>query len=382
MKQNLQDNKVFILSENQNNGNQDKLGKFTQKEIFEIPTSLNKVSQQKELISAIAKDVINRNPHHIYLIGSGSSYHAGFAMSYMFNRLIRIPTFTEFSMEFQYLIEPILNENDCIIAVSQSGETKDTINSVNIAKKVGCLTIAITNNLDSNLAKKCDYKIDLHCEEEISVLATKTYVSELAVLAMLSLEIAKENKTISNEEYNKIWVEFIRIPDRIYSVLPLLNEKIKVYAENFKSTRFCFILGSGPEYATAMEAALKLKEGARIFGQAYSTAEFPHGPITLVDSDTCILAIIPYEDDRRKVKLLNLLRRIKERDAKIFGVYEKGEEEVSPEPIDYGIEVPNTLKDLQPLIMILAVQLLTLEISRINGINCDTPKFLSKISGI
>ena len=373
---------MFILSENKNNGNQDNLGKLTQKEIFEIPISLNKATQQKDLISAIAKDVINRKSHHIYLIGSGSSYHAGFAMSYMFNRLIKIPTFTEFSMEFQYLIEPILSENDCIIALSQSGETKDTINSIDLAKNVGCLTIAITNNLDSNLAKKCDYHIDLSCKEEKSVLATKTYVSELAVLAMLSLEIAKENKSISNEEYNKIWVELIRIPDRIYSVLPLLHEKIKVYAEKFKNAKFCFILGSGPEYATAMEAALKLKEGARIFGQAYSTAEFPHGPITLADSNTCILAIIPYEDDKRKIKLLNLLKRIKEREATILGVYESVEKNIPPKQIDYGIEVPNTLKDLQPLIMILAIQLLILEISRINGINCDTPKFLSKVSGI
>jgi glucosamine--fructose-6-phosphate aminotransferase (isomerizing) len=199
---------------------------------------------------------------------------------------------------------------------------------------------------------------------------------------MLSLEIAKENKSISNEEYNKIWVELIRIPNRIYSVLPLLHEKIKIYAEKFKNAKYCFILGSGPEYATAMEAALKLKEGARIFGQAYSTAEFPHGPITLADSNTCILAIIPYEDDKRKSKLLNLLKRIKEREATILGVYESVEKNNPPKQIDYGIEVPNTLKDLQPLIMILAIQLLTLEISRINGINCDTPKFLSKVTGI
>ncbi|MFX1354764.1 MAG: SIS domain-containing protein [Promethearchaeota archaeon] len=275
-----------------------------------------------------------------------------------------------------------MKEDDCVIAISQSGETKDTIDSIGIAKKRGCFTVGIMNNSKSTLAKKCSFIIELKCGKEKSVLATKTYVSELAVLAMLSLEIAKENKSVSNEEYNKIWVEIIRIPDRIYSALPQIQEKVKEYAIHFKTIKYCFILGSGPEYATAMEAALKLKEGARIFGQAYSTAEFPHGPITLADSETCILAILPYEDDRRKTKLISILNRIKERKATILGVYELIEKDKIPMQIDYGIEVPNTLKDLQPLIMILAVQLLTLETSRINQIDCDTPKFLSKVSGI
>ncbi|MFX1498481.1 MAG: SIS domain-containing protein [Promethearchaeota archaeon] len=358
------------------------LGKFTEKEIFEIPAILNKVIQQKELISKLAKVLVTRDIHLTYLIGSGSSYHAGFAMSYMFNRLTKIPSFTEFSMEFQYLIEPILRVNDCVIALSQSGETKDTIDSIILAKTRGCLTIGITNNPKSNLAQICDFIIDLKCGKEISILATKTYVSELAVLAILSLEVAKERKSISNEEYNKIWVELIRISDRIYSILPQIHEKAKIYSNHFKNTKYCFILGSGPDYATALEAALKLKEGARIFGQAYSTAEFPHGPITLADSETCILAIIPHEDDKRKKKLLDLLKRIKEKQSIILGVHEFIQKDKPPRPVDYGIEVPNTLEDLQPLIMILAIQLLTLEISRSINIDCDTPKFLSKVTGI
>jgi glucosamine--fructose-6-phosphate aminotransferase (isomerizing) len=131
-----------------------------------------------------------------------------------------------------------------------------------------------------------------------------------------------------------------------------------------------------------MEASLKLKEGSRIFGQAYSTAEFPHGPITLADSDAWILAMISHEKDQRKENLMNLLLRIKERKATILGIYEAEKSEEVPNVIDFGIRVPNTLKDLQPLVMILAVQLLTLEIAKIKGINCDTPKFLTKVSGI
>ena len=238
------------------------LGKFTQKEIFEIPSSLRKVIDQKKEISHIAKVIIERKTNHIFLIGAGSSYHAGFAMSYMLNRITKIPTFTEFSMEFQYLVKPILTKEDCVIGLSQSGETKDTIEAIKISKGYGCLTIGVTNNLNSGLAEISDNTIHLNCGKENSVLATKTYVTELAALAILSLEIAKEKKSISNEEINSIWVELMRIPDKIHSILPILHDDIKEYSNFLKSTRFCFILGSGPDYATAMEAALKLKEGA------------------------------------------------------------------------------------------------------------------------
>ncbi len=358
------------------------LGSFTQTEIYEIPESLIRAILQKKEINLIAKDLLSKNVKHIYIIGAGSSYHAGFAMSYMFNSISKIPTFTEYSMEFQYLIEPILQKEDCVIGISQSGETKDTIDTIRIAKKNGCLTIGISNNLDSNLAKTCDYAISLQCNEEKSVLATKTYVSSLAILSLFSLEIALENKSLSAKEYNFIWKELESLPSKIQAILPSLHEKIKSYSQYFKFAEFCFIIGSGPDYGTAMEASLKLKEGARIFGQAYSTAEFPHGPITLADPRAWILAIIPHEDDKRKQNLINLLKRIKERKATILAIYESIEEKDIPEPIDFGIQIPNTLKELQPILMILGVQLLTLEIARIKGINCDTPKFLTKISGI
>jgi glucosamine--fructose-6-phosphate aminotransferase (isomerizing) len=358
------------------------LGHLTEREIYEIPGCLKKALDQKNEINQVSNMILDHNTKHIYIIGEGSSYHAGFAMSYMFNRITRIPTYPEYSMEFQYLIEPILTKNDCVIALSQSGETKDTIQSVKLAKELGCLNIGITNNTDSTLSKVCDIQISLYCNEEKSVLATKTYVSELSVLALLALSIAKENKSLNNEEHNQILIELIRIPERIHSILPVMHSKIKGYSKYFKFTTFCFILGSGSDFATAMEAALKLKEGARIFGQAYSTAEFPHGPITLADSKTAIIAIIPREEDTRRINLLNLLKRIKERNATIFAVYEGRQEDNLPESIDFGIAVPDTFKDLQPIVMILAIQLLTLEISRINGINCDTPKFLSKVSGI
>jgi glucosamine--fructose-6-phosphate aminotransferase (isomerizing) len=373
---------VIKLNNSEESNENDKLGTLTQKEIYEIPSILQNVLAQKDFIRNIAKELSKKSVTHIYLIGAGSSYHAGFAISYMFNRLTNIPTFTEYSMEFQYLILPILQKSDCVIGISQSGETKDTVESLRQAKEFGSFTIGITNNPDSNLAKVPDIVIELKCGEEKSVLATKTYLAELTVLVIFSLELAGQNKSISNEEYNRIWVELIRIPDKVHSILPSLHSMIKDNVSFFKSTKFCFIIGSGPDYATAMEAALKLKEGARIFSQAYSTAEFPHGPITLADSDSCILAIIPHEEDKRKENLLHLLKRLKERDAKILGIYESIDSDYVPESIDYGIKVPNSYIDLQPLIIIIAIQLLTIEIAKINGLNPDEPKFLTKISNL
>jgi glucosamine--fructose-6-phosphate aminotransferase (isomerizing) len=362
--------------------NSKELGSITEREIYQIPGKLKLLLQNREKITEITNKIDVENIKHIYLIGAGSSYHAGFAMSYMFNSF-GIPTHCEFSMEFRYLIEPILRKDDCIIALSQSGETKDTIESIKLAKESkDCLTIAITNNIDSTLAHVCDHRISLYCGKEESVLATKTYINQLAVLAILALEMAKHRNSIKKERYDYIQQELEKIPKSIKDSLDPLHNEIKKYSQYFKFAEFCFILGGGPDYATAMEASLKLKEGSRIFGQAYSTAEFPHGPITLADSSAWILAIIPKEEDQRKRNLIRLLERIKERKATILGVYEAEEPDETVEPIDFGIQVPNTIDDLQPLLMILAVQLLTLEISRIKGINCDTPKYLSKVSGI
>ena len=155
-----------------------------------------------------------------------------------------------------------------------------------------------------------------------------------------------------------------------------------MYSQYFKSANFSFILGSGPDYATAMEAALKLKEGARMFGQAYSTAEFPHGPLTLADSKTLIIAIIPQEEDERREFLLKLLKQIKERKATILGIYESSNVSNMPLPIDFGVQVPSTIKALQPLIMIVVIQLLSLEIARTNKLNPDEPKYLTKVSNL
>jgi len=356
----------------------EELGKQTEQEIYEIPESLKKTIVKKDEISKIADELISNNVKTIYLLGAGSSFHAGFAISYMFNNLSKIPTYTQYSMEFEYLIEPVLKKKDCIIAISQSGETIDTIEGIKIGKKSGCLTIGITNNEESTLAKTSDFAITLNCGDEKSVLATKTYVSQLVALSILSLELARLKESISQEKYNSIWEELNSIPIKIQTILPRLHKELKKYSHYFKFAEFCFILGGGADYATAMEASLKLKEGSRIFGQAYSTAEFPHGPITLADSKAWILAIIPHEKDKRKENILNLLKRIKERKATIFGIYSDD----FPESIDFGVQIPSTIRDLQPALTILGIQLLTLEIARIKGINCDTPKYLQKISGI
>ena len=357
--------------------NTDDLGKITEKEIYEIPASLNKVIENKAKIIDVAKKIVSSGIEHIYLIGSGSSYLAGFTISYLFNNIGSIPTYAIYATEFQYLIKPILNKNDCIIGLSQSGETKGVIESINIGKEHGCLTIAITNNMVSNLAKISDISLYLQCGVEISILSTKTYVSELAILSILSLEIAKKKKSITNNEYNTIWVNLASLPTNIQTHLSNLHKKIKLISKNLKLFEFCFYLGSGADYPTVMEGCLKLKEGARFIGHAYPTSEFSHGPLTLIGPNICVISIIPQENDKKKQNILKLLKKIKDLNGIILVFYCSNE---VYDQFDFKIKVPTTNKYLRPIISVIGFQLLTLEIARLRGINCDTPRYLTKIS--
>ncbi|TKJ16644.1 MAG: hypothetical protein CEE43_19580 [Promethearchaeota archaeon Loki_b32] len=314
---------------------------------------------------------------HIYLIGSGSSYLAGFTISYLFNNIGSIPTYAVFATEFQYLIKPILNENDCIIGLSQSGETKGVIDSINSGRKLGCLTIAITNYMASNLAKISDISLHLQCSIENSVLSTKTYISELVILSILSLEIAKIKKRITDNEYNTIWEDLTSLPKNIQTHLSKLHREIKSISKNLKTIEFCFYLGSGADYPTVMEGCLKLKEGARFIGHAYPTSEFSHGPLTIVGPNICVISIIPQENDKKKQNIFKILKRIKDLNGIVLVLYSSNE---IYDQFDFKIKVPTTNQYLQPINSVIGFQLLTLEIARLRGINCDTPRYLTKIT--
>ena len=358
--------------------NSSNLGKYTLKEIYDIPRALEETLKQTEIFKEITEKIFKIQINRIFLTGSGTSYHSGYFAQYLFNNLTKIYSAAEFAPEFPYLIKSLINENDLIIALSQSGESKGTIKTIEFGNEKKISTVCISNNPDSKLAKIADFCIFTKCEKEISVMATKTYIAELGVLAALALEMAKYLNRISDEIYTSYWNELLSLPNKIEKLIPKSHKEVKTLISKFKLTDRCFVLGAGPDFATAKEGALKLKEGAQIFADEFPTAEFPHGPIILAKSNVWILTIIPSQNEIRKEYMIRLINKMKKRNPTIITISSS----VDPQLVDFQLKIPFTLPELRPFLSIIPIQLLTLELSKKKGLNCDTPEALTKISGI
>ncbi|MCF2139871.1 MAG: SIS domain-containing protein [Candidatus Lokiarchaeota archaeon] len=360
------------------------LGKKTLQEIMQIPDSIeNSIFKERnrEKILSIAKNIIKSKCVSIYIFGSGTSYHAGLVSTYWFSELANYPTHCELAPEFPYLIEPIIAKKHVAICISQSGESELTIYSAKKSKEKGALVIGISNNSSSQLAKITgDNSIITEAGPEESILATKTYLSQLSVLAALAIDLAFLRQKITLEKYNQIWKEFQSVPNLIKSALPDIHKEILKIAPFFKFSRNCFVIGAGPDYANCMEAALKLKEGARIFSQAFSTAETPHGPITLLSDprDAFVLCIIPRpEATSRHSDIIKLIKRLEKKGVTILGI--KNPNDFIKE-LEISIDIPKCSDFFYPLFSIIPVQLLVVEIAAIQNNDCDRPIYLSKIS--
>jgi len=352
-------------------------GAITLEEIWQIPEMLDRALIPKQEIIDLTEKIIEKDIKIIHLVGNGSSLYSGYVGAYLLNQLSKIKTFAEVSPEFPHLAGSILTEEDLVIGISQSGESEMTLRSLELAKAQKSLTAALTNSKESSLAKLADTVMEIKSTEEKSVLATKTYVNTLGVLSKFSIELAYMKKKISEEAYSVAMQELKGISQVIKNSLQHFRKQIYQICKYFKFAPLCFVLGSGPDYGTAMEISLKLIEGARIFSQAYSTAEFPHGPITLADESSWILAIIPREGHRRST-ILKLLEKVKTRGATITGLYSTD----LMDDIELGIHVPNTNEIFQPLVNIVPAQMLTVEIALEKGIDPDKPKWLSKVSSV
>ncbi len=366
--------------------NSKKLGYKTMSEICEIPKAIQQTIFQKknrEQIYTIAKGIVESECSSIYIFGSGTSYHAGLVSMYWFNQLAKFPTQCELAPEFPYLIEPIIGPKHVSICISQSGESELTKYSALKAKEKGSHVIAITNNKSSRLAKITgDQTLSTCAGPEESILATKTYLSELAVLAALAIDLAYLRNKITKDHYQSLWDEFKTIPKLIEMTLPLFHEQIRKIAPFFKFSRNCFVIGAGPDYANCMEAALKLKEGARIFSQAFSTAETPHGPITLLSDprDAFVLCIISRPEAKTRYNdIVKLISRLKKRGVTILGIKDPISE---IKELDIAINIPKCSEVFHPLFSIIPVQLLVVEIATTQNLDCDEPKDLSKISSL
>ncbi|MDY6380754.1 MAG: glutamine--fructose-6-phosphate transaminase (isomerizing) [Bacteroidales bacterium] len=354
---------------------------FMLKEIFEQPKSLNLCMngrlqrEQKEIILRGIQDYGERfaKARRILITACGTSWHAGLIGKYLFETLCRIPVEVEVASEFRYR-NPVIYSDDVLIAISQSGETADTLAAMELAKKQGAFIYGICNVVGSSVARLTDSGTYTHAGPEIGVASTKAFTTQVCVLAMTALALAKRMKTISEEDYHRIVGELCNIETKINKILDQ-TEVVKDISKIFTYARNFLYLGRGFNYPVAMEGALKLKEISYIHAEGYPAAEMKHGPIALIDEEMPIVVVAPHY--KMYNKILSNVQEVKARKGRIIAIVTEGDVEIRKQA-DYVIEIPETEECLSPLLTVIPLQLLSYYIAIAKGRDVDQPRNLAK----
>lgn len=354
---------------------------FMLKEIFEQPEALR--NSMLGRLSAKTKTVklsgiIDHkekflNAKRIIICACGTSWHAGLIGKYIIEELTRIPVEVEYSSEFRYR-NPVIKDSDIVIAISQSGETADTLAAIKLAKENGAFVYGICNVVGSSIARASDTGSYLHVGPEIGVASTKAFTAQVTTLMLMALNIAEEKKTLSKERIGQLVEELLRIPDKINETLQL-NMRIKLYSQIFTYARNFIYLGRGYNYPVALEGALKLKEISYIHAEGYPAAEMKHGPIALIDEEMPVVVIAPKRGMYEKV--LSNIQEVKARKGKIISIVTKGDTAVK-EISDFCLEIPDTDECFVPILSVIPLQLLSYHIAIAKGRNVDQPRNLAK----
>lgn len=313
------------------------------------------------------------NAKRIIIVACGTSWHAALIGEFLLEDLCRIPVEVEYASEFRYR-HPIIYKDDIVIAISQSGETADTLAAVDIAKQQGAFIYGICNVVGSSIARATDSGSYIHVGPEIGVASTKAFTGQITVLSMLALTIAKLRGTISNEHYVEIIQELQDIPNKLQEVLKL-DDKIRDLSKIFTYAHNFIYLGRGYNYPAALEGALKLKEISYIHAEGYPAAEMKHGPIALIDNEMPVVALAT--SDRIYEKTVSNIQEIKARKGKVIAVVTEGDEVVSS-IVDYCIEIPKTLEMFAPIVSAIPLQLFAYYIAVNKGRDVDQPRNLAK----
>ena len=309
----------------------------------------------------------------ITIIGCGTSWHAGLVGEYIFEQISRIPVEVEYASEFRYR-DPIINANDIVIAISQSGETADTLAAMKLAKERGAFVYGICNVVGSSITRMSHSGSYTHAGPEIGVASTKAFTTQITVLYLMALKIAKAKGILSSDSFIEFLSELNSIPKKIEKALSL-NDKIEKIAEEIKNSKNCLYLGRGFNFPVALEGALKLKEISYIHAEGYPAAEMKHGPIALIDENMPTVVIATSKGHYEKV--VSNIREIQSRKGKIIAIVSEGDKDVK-EIADYYIEVPETIESLTPLLTTIPLQLLSYHIAVKLGRNVDQPRNLAK----
>jgi glucosamine--fructose-6-phosphate aminotransferase (isomerizing) len=354
---------------------------FMLKEIFEQPKSvadslrgrLNAAEGHLQLGGLI--EYINRlvSADRIVILGCGTSWHAGLVAEYLFEELARIPVEVEYASEFRYR-NPIIRENDVVIAISQSGETADTLAAIELAKSKGAIIFGVCNVVGSSIPRATHAGAYIHAGPEIGVASTKAFTGQLAVLTMMALIIAHRKGTLSESKYREILVELQNLPAKIERCLKL-NAQIQYISDIFKDATNFLYLGRGYNFPVALEGALKLKEISYIHAEGYPAAEMKHGPIALIDEEMPVVFIAT--NDSSYEKIVSNIQEVKARKGRVIAIVNEGDK-IIKNMADFTIEIPVTHEALTPLLSVIPLQLLSYHIAVMRGCDVDQPRNLAK----
>jgi len=309
----------------------------------------------------------------LILIGCGTSWHAGLVAEYLFEDFARLPVEVEYASEFRYR-NPVLFSDDLVMAISQSGETADTLAAMDLAKRKSATVFGVCNVVGSSIPRISDAGAYTHAGPEIGVASTKAFTSQVTVLTLLALGIAKARKTMNDKQIASIMQELEAVPEKIEKAL-LLNDSIVELAALYKDSRNFLYLGRGYNFPVALEGALKLKEISYIHAEGYPAAEMKHGPIALIDADMPVVVIATNSEHYEKV--VSNIQEVKARKGKVIAVVSEGNKALD-NLVDHVIEVPETIEALSPLVNTIPLQLLSYHIAVMRGCNVDQPRNLAK----
>ncbi len=354
---------------------------FMLKEIFDQPGSLTDCLRGRLDMENLTLTLAGVEEHmsvfsqakRIIIVACGTSWHAGLVAEYMIETLCRIPVEVEYASEFRYR-NPVVGEGDVLIAISQSGETADTLVAIEKAKEAGAFIFGVVNAVGSSIARLSHSGAYTHAGPEIGVASTKAFTAQLTVLAMMAIKIGREKKTVTEAEYNRYLAELALIPEKVKAVLET-HESIKEVAKHYSEARDFLFLGRGYNFPVALEGALKLKEISYIHAEGYPAAEMKHGPIALVDENLPVLFIAT--KDAYYEKIVSNIQEIKARKGMVIAVISEGDTQIR-DMADHVMVVPEVDELLAPLISVIPTQILSYYIGVLRGLDVDKPRNLAK----
>jgi glucosamine--fructose-6-phosphate aminotransferase (isomerizing) len=354
---------------------------FMIKEIFEQPKSISDClrgrldSQSGRLVLGGIREYSNKlvNAERIIIVACGTSWHAGLVAEYMIEEFCRIPVEVEYASEFRYR-NPVIREGDVVIAISQSGETADTLAAIDLAKSKGAIIFGVCNVVGSSIARASHEGSYTHAGPEIGVASTKAFTAQLTVLGMICLMVAEKKGTIKERQFHELLVELESIPAKVEQVLKL-NDQIKSIAETFVGATNFLYLGRGYNFPVALEGALKLKEISYIHAEGYPAAEMKHGPIALIDDEIPVVFIATHDSSYEQI--VSNIQEVKARKGRVISVITEGDDLI-PNMSEFVIEVPAVHEAFMPMVSVIPLQLLAYHIAVMRECNVDQPRNLAK----